>query len=252
MAQRRRETNRAGLRGPVPDASPWRARFHRIYAQLRERIVLLHYPPGARLDVDALASGFGISRTPIRSVLQQLEREGLAITRHGVGTAVTEIDLPHLRESTELRMHLCELIGRLDPRPPAPGVLDTLDRLRQELEALPAELDFEGFARIDMRLHDCKCGLIGNQPLRRIYDELYYRSARMWFFFLPRMDWREEVTALGQDVRLVRGALARGDVAAMGYLTRNAISDGLFRVGDVFAERPAGGPGGHAPQGAGA
>jgi DNA-binding GntR family transcriptional regulator len=253
MAQRQSDgRHRAGLGGTVSDASPWRARFHLIYAQLRERIVLLHYPPGARLDIDALARGFGISRTPIRSVLQQLEREGLAITRHGVGTAVTEIDFAHLRETTELRMHLCELIGRLDPRAPGDGVLAALGRLQRDCDALPDELDFEGFARIDMRLHDCKCGLIGNQPLRRIYDELYYRSARMWFFFLPRLNWPEEVAALGQDIRLVRRALARGDVAAMGFLTRNAISDGLFRVGDLFAERPAGAPDGPPLQGAGA
>lgn len=256
MAQGRADGSRpAGLRGPVSDAvsdaSPWRARFYLIYTQLRERIVLLHYPPGARLDIDALASGFGISRTPIRSVLQQLEREGLAMTRHGVGTAVTEIDFADLREATQLRMYLCELIGQLDPRPPADGMLATLDRLQGECDALPAELDFEGFARIDMRLHDCKCGLIGNQPLRRIYDELYYRTARMWFFFLPRLDWREEVAALGDDIRLVRRALARGDVAAMGYLTRNAISDGLFRIGDLFAERPATVPASPAAGGAG-
>jgi DNA-binding GntR family transcriptional regulator len=240
MDRARAKAGPTGAHGIASDASPWRARFHSIYLELRERIVLLHYPPGARLDIDALARGFGVSRTPIRSVLQQLEREGLAVTRHGVGTAVTQIDFPHLREATQLRMHLCELIGVLDPQLPGDGVLATLAQLEQECDALPAELDCQGFARIDTRLHDCKCGLIGNQPLRRTYDELYYRTARMWFFFLPRMDWREEVAALGDDIRLVRRALARGDVAAMGYVTRNAISDGLFRVGDLFAANGAG------------
>jgi DNA-binding GntR family transcriptional regulator len=225
------------LRRIGEDASPWRARFDSIYRSLRERIVLLHYPPGARLNVDALAEEFGISRTPIRSVLQQLEREGLAKTQHGVGTAVTGIDFRQLHEATRLRMHLCELVGVLDPRQPDAAALDTLDRLQREIDALPAQLDFEGFARIDMRLHDCKCGLIGNRPLRRVYDELYYRTARMWFYLLPRMDWSEEVTALADDIRLVRRALARGDVAAMGYITRNAISDGLVRVGDLLTER---------------
>jgi DNA-binding GntR family transcriptional regulator len=228
------------------DASPWRARFDAIHHRLRQRIVLLHYPPGARLDVDALAREFGVSRTPVRSVLQQLEREGLAITRHGVGTAVTGIDFGQLREATLLRMHLCEVVGVLGPRAPDAAVLSTLERLEEDCGRLSSRLDCAGFAHIDMRLHDCKCGLIGNRPLRRIYDELYYRTARMWFFFLPRLDWREEVAALGEDIRLVRGALARGDVAAMGYLTRNAISNELFRVGDLFARGAAAG-GAHGP-----
>lgn len=224
------------------DASPWRARFDTIYLRLRERIVLLHYAPGARLDIDALAGEFGVSRTPIRSVLQQLERDGLAITRHGVGTSVTEIDFAHLREATELRMYLCEIIGALEPRQPDGAILAALDGLREDCGRLPAAIDIAGFARIDMRLHDCKCGLIGNQPLRRIYDELYYRTVRMWFHLLPRLSWREEVDALAEDVRMTRRALARGDVAAMGHLTRNAISDGLFRIGDLFAGRAAADP----------
>jgi DNA-binding GntR family transcriptional regulator len=222
------------------DASPWRARFRAIYTQLRARIVLLQYPPGARLDVDALAQEFGVSRTPIRSVLQQLEREGLASTRHGVGTSVTELDFAHVREATLLRMHLCEIIGLLEPRMPDEAVLGALEQLEQDCDRLlPGALDCPGFARIDMRLHDCKCGLIGNRPLQRTYDELYYRTARMWFYFLPRMGWRDEVSALRDDIRLSRRALARGDVAAMGFMTRNAISESLFRVGDLFDERGA-------------
>ena len=240
MAREQADPTAAGRRDFGTDASPWRIRFHAIYTQLRERIVLLQYPPGARLDVDALAHEFGVSRTPIRSVLQQLEREGLAITRHGVGTAVTELDFAHVREATLLRMHLCEIIGLLEPRPPGEAVLTVLERLEEDCARLLAgELDCAGFARIDMRLHDCKCGLIGNRPLRRIYDELYYRTARMWFYFLPRMVWRDEAAALHDDIRMARRALARGDVAAMGLMTRNAISDGLFRVGDLFDERGA-------------
>jgi DNA-binding GntR family transcriptional regulator len=240
MARHQADTAAAGRPWLGSDGSPWRVRFHAIYSQLRARIVLLQYPPGARLDVDALAHEFGVSRTPIRSVLQQLEREGLAITRHGVGTAVTELDFAHVREATLLRMHLCEIIGLLEPRAPDETVLSVLERLEQDCDRLlPGELDCPDFARIDMRLHDCKCGLIGNRPLRRIYDELYYRTARMWFYFLPRMGWREEVAALRDDIRMSRRALARGDVAAMGFMTRNAISESLFRVGDLFDERGA-------------
>ncbi len=241
MAPQRPETA-AQAAGLGTDASPWRARFHAIYDQLRARIVLLQYPPGARLDVDALAQEFGVSRTPIRSVLQQLEREGLAITRHGVGTAVTKLDFEHVREAILLRMHLCEVIGMLDPRPPGAPVLAALEMLEKDCDRLlGGGLDCPGFARVDMRLHDCKCTLIGNRPLQRIYDELYYRTARMWFYFLPDMVWREEASALRDDIRMARRALARGDVAAMGFATRNAISDSLFRVGDLFYKRDADG-----------
>lgn len=218
------------------DDSPWRVRFGIIYRKLRQRITLLHYPPGTRLNVDKLADEFNVSRTPIRTVLQRLEREGLAITRHGVGTAVTEIDFKHVREATLLRMHLAELIGTLDPKQPDEELLLSLEDLQRECGNLTDELDLEEFARIDMQLHDCKCSLIGNEALKRTYDELYYRTVRMWFFFLPRMDWATEFAALSEDVHMTARALHRGDVKAMALTTRNAISEGLFRLGDLIFE----------------
>ena len=102
----------------MPDTSPWRLRFNTIHATLRERITLLTYPPGTRLDLDGLAEEFKVSRTPIRNVLQRLERDGLVLTRHGVGTTVTEVDLNHVREAMLLRMHLAEMIGNIQPRLP--------------------------------------------------------------------------------------------------------------------------------------
>lgn len=220
------------------DDSPWRVRFETIYRQLRGRITLLHYPPGTRLNVDDLADEFNVSRTPIRTVLQRLEREGLAITRHGVGTAVTEIDFEHVREAMLLRMHLAELIGTLNPKKPGEELLLSLETLQREFDKITQELALKEFARIDMRLHDCKCSLIGNEPLKRTYDELYYRSVRMWFHCLPRMDWPTEAGALFEDLRLTRGALSRGDVKAMGFITRNAISAGLFRVHGLISNGP--------------
>ena len=227
--------DRFGLDG-VADTSPWRRRFTAIYIALREKITLLHYPPGTRLDLDALASEHGVSRTPIRSVLQRLEAEGLAVTRHGVGTTVTDIDFDRVRDAMVLRMHLAELIGTLSPRPPAAETLDLLEALYRDCSAITDDPSPQKFAHIDMRLNDCKCGLIGNDLLHRTYNELYYRTVRAWFHFLPRMDWATEYAALAQDIDMTLRALRRGDIKAVGYATRNAISGGLYRLDDLIAE----------------
>src|SRR3546814_13334553 len=83
-----------------------RNRFTAMRDEIRERICLLTYPPGTRLSEAALAAEFGVSRTPIRRVLAHLEAGGLVESRHGVGTVVTTIDLPLLREIYALRMRL--------------------------------------------------------------------------------------------------------------------------------------------------
>jgi DNA-binding GntR family transcriptional regulator len=223
--------------GPDPvDTSPWRLRFNAIHKDLREQIILLRYPPGMRLNVDELARQHQVSRTPIRTVLQRLENEGLAITRHGVGSTVTEIDFDHVRDDMLLRMHLAELIGTLKPLCPSEETMERLEQLRDQCTLTSNDASPQTFASIDMQLHDCKCSLIGNELLNQYYDELYYRTVRTWFHFLPRMDWAFEYASLAQDIELTRRALQRGDIAAVGFITRNAISDGLFRLADLIAE----------------
>ncbi len=225
-----------GDHGVKVDTSPWRQRFNTIYKSLREQITLLDYPPETRLDVDALAKEFEVSRTPIRTVLQRLENEGLAITRHGVGTTVTAIDFNLVRDPLLMRMHLAELIGTLSPRVPDETVLIFLEKLLLEFDTLKTSSNSRKFAQIDMQLHDCKCDLIGNELLRRAYDEMYCRSARTWFYLLPRMDWVTEHASLAQDISMTISALKRGDVAAVGYITRNALSSALFRFRDLISE----------------
>ncbi len=64
-----------------------------MHADIRQRICLLDFPPGAQLSETALAEEFGTSRTPVRRVLARLEEEGLVQSVHGVGTLVTDADI---------------------------------------------------------------------------------------------------------------------------------------------------------------
>ena len=226
----------AANRPHLADSSPWRVRFRTIYEDLRKKIILLEHPPGARLDVEALARVHAVSRSPIRTVIQRLESEGLAVTRHGVGTSVAEIDFAKVRDAMLFRMHLAELIGTLAPRPANPNVAAHLEKLAEDFAKIRESESPPTFAHFDMQLHDRKCELIGNDLLRRTYDEMYYRTVRIWFHFLPRLDWETERDALLEDFRQTSRAIRRGDVAAVGFVTRNALSEGLYRLRDLIAE----------------
>jgi len=218
----------------LSDVSPWRIRFRTIYESLRTDITLLRYPPGAIMDISLLARQFGVSRTPIRTVIQRLENEGLTITKHGVGTIVTEIDFSQVRQAMELRMCLAEAMGSLDPRPPNDTIEEKLGSLLSEFTNLENEASLTDFARLDMVLHNCKCELIGNDLLRRSYDELYYRTARIWFQYLPKLTWKSEAESLRRDYQQTLEAVRRNDVTAVGFITRNAVSEALYRINNLI------------------
>ena len=118
------------------------------------------------------------------------------------------------------------------------AVVDQLETLHGECKALSSRA-IRAFARVDVKLHDFKCNLIGNVHLRRTYDEMYYRSVRAWFQYVPRLEFETEKTALLADISQTMSAVRRGDVAAVGFITRNAVSDGLYRL-DALIQQDVG------------
>ena len=181
-------------------------------------------------DIDQLAEEFKVSRTPIRSVLQRLEYQGLLVTRHGVGTIVTYLDFEHLNEAIQLRMKLAELIGELTPNKQVTNQIIDLSQAVTRLKKIRHKVDLEEFARVDIIVHECNIGLIGNTHLLQAYDDLYYRTARMWFYFLPQLNWKKEIDVFINDTETRLSSLELGDIKAFGYMTRNAVSASMIRL----------------------
>lgn len=64
---------------------------------LKMRILMLDLAPGSDLEESVLSEVYGISRTPLREVLQRLCGEGYAIQSPNRGTKVSSMDLSVLR-----------------------------------------------------------------------------------------------------------------------------------------------------------
>ncbi|MGV8885624.1 MAG: GntR family transcriptional regulator [Microbacteriaceae bacterium] len=57
--------------------------------QLRQRIRESEWAVGEKLPTESeFASTYGVSRSTVRAALQQLENQGLTVTRHGLGTFI--------------------------------------------------------------------------------------------------------------------------------------------------------------------
>ncbi|WP_419913398.1 GntR family transcriptional regulator [Hoeflea sp.] len=212
------------------DSSPWRKRFDHIHMALRQRITTLQYEPGMRLDVDRLSEEFGVSRTPVRNVLQRMDQEGLVITRHGVGTIVAPIELEVARHAVQLRVELAALIGVLDPNPINEPIISAIRHARTTYGQIMDEEDPAFFANADMELHAAVCRIIGNPLLFRTYDELYFRTARLWFHYLPSRDRAEEVGIFLNDIDLIVAAAEHRDAKGVGFASRNAIYNAFARL----------------------
>jgi DNA-binding GntR family transcriptional regulator len=77
-----------------------------IYDQLRQSIISLEIPPGAKINVNELQDTYGVSTTPIREAINRLQREGLILYENNVGARVIAIREHDAWEIDDLAMTL--------------------------------------------------------------------------------------------------------------------------------------------------
>lgn len=205
-------------------------RNQQLYAELRDRICMLVYPPGERLSEEALAAEFGISRTPLRRVLARLEDEGLVQSVHGVGTLVTDVDIHEMRHVYDLRMELAQLVGLLSPVTIDDTTIQTVRSFQARGRALEAQPTAERFARLNMDFFDFGLSLSDNQPLREMSERLYYRTARIWLKSIPKMDLVNEVEIFCREIDEITTAIENRDTTAAALIRRAHISMSIQRL----------------------
>jgi DNA-binding GntR family transcriptional regulator len=162
----------------VPSPLVLKSLREQVYDHLRELMSRGEIQPGAFLDLDAIASGLGVSRTPLRDALLQLEAEGFVsiLPRRGVRVE------PLTREDIR---HLYEVVGALEGAAllsafPSIGdaELDALHRLNEEMKDAVLAGDFDRYYDRNLAFHDVFLDRCGNERLvhlvrshkQRLYD----------------------------------------------------------------------------------
>lgn len=76
------------------------------YDHVRKKILSGEYPPGFALLTNDLSAEIGVSRTPVRDALRQLEADGLVTIRAHLGASVKTMDAKEFRELCGMRLAL--------------------------------------------------------------------------------------------------------------------------------------------------
>ncbi len=147
-----------------------------LYLQVAERLRGLIFshtlPPGSWIDEQALASQYGISRTPLREALKVLATEGLVTLKPRRGCYVAE---PDERDLDEIFTILAVLEGRAvadATRRADADDLVRLEALHTELEAATAAGDIDRFFDANQRFHLAVQEIGGNRRLAQMIDDM--------------------------------------------------------------------------------
>jgi DNA-binding GntR family transcriptional regulator len=204
-----------------------------IYQTIRDRICFFDYPPATLLKESELAVEFGVSRTPIRQILQRLEAERLVEVRDGVGTIVTGLDFRRLKDVYELRLRISEIVSDFIDRPTIPEAVEHASALLARAQALGETRDIRRFWDVENERHRLLNALINNEPLRELHDNLYMQTARVWFDIVDSV-WPEALESLCAELAELHRALLLGDVRAIAWTSRNYIAYSMTRLSKHF------------------
>ena len=202
-----------------------------VHVALVDMIMNHDVDPGARLNIDALARGLGVSPTPIREALARMEAEGLVVKEPRRSYTVAPlIGLEDLRALIDFRL-LVE---------PAAAAAAARNATAEQAKALAAFARSGGAGRrdatanrqdmvYDATFHDMVAQLSGNVWLR---DSLARLRSHLHMYRLYHH--ARQAAATKPEHVAIAAAVAAGEADAAAEAMRAHLSTAMRRIDDVF------------------
>ncbi|MGN6033257.1 MAG: GntR family transcriptional regulator [Thermomicrobiales bacterium] len=211
---------------------------HDVRNHLRNQIFDGTLQPGDRIVESRLARDLGISQTPVREALRELEQMGLVVSYPNRGASVRRIEPKDAEEMYTLRAHLEALgvdllLDRLTPQD-----IDALNGLIDEMLAAAAANDPERLTELDTSFHEYILTRSGNSLLLRTWQGI---SPLNWTMLTVIRLKDRNLTELAERHYPIVEALKTGDKAqAEAAIRDHVLNLGERVVGELLkAEQPA-------------
>lgn len=162
-----------------------------VYEYLREQMRRGEILPGSAIDMEETSKKLGVSKTPLRDALLQLEMEDFVTIlprRMVIVNSLTEHDIRNYYEiigSLE-SMALLKAFDALKP-----SDIDTLQRLNDGMKGAIAANDFDTYYEKNLVFHSGFLNLCGNDSLVKLVNNL---KKRLYDFPRPKgfvKEWEE-------------------------------------------------------------
>jgi DNA-binding GntR family transcriptional regulator len=140
-----------------------------VAQRLREAIINGEFALGAMIPEESLAASFGVSRTPVREALNQLQLQGLVVIRPQRGSYVFEPSEADITAICEFRCVVEPRAAELAYLHDRDATLASLQAAIDEMELARAARDAVRYGRADTRLHESFFEHCGNPYLQAAY-----------------------------------------------------------------------------------
>jgi len=208
-----------------------------VHERLREAIIAGRFADGERVNERELAKDLGVSTTPVKEALRQLETEGLVRTEPRRGVFIT-YGAQQAEEMSLARAALESMIARLAAKRATPADIDALRGHIASMDEATRAGDVERLIALNELFHGRIHAASGCDYLRRLQSRQQMYNAATRVALLGRAEERGRAFA---EHRAIFEAIAAGDQDAAERIMRDhVVRSGQLHIDIVFKSAPAG------------
>lgn len=202
--------------------------------RLRELILLEKLPPGLALNERDLSETLGISRTPVREAIRQLEIDGLVSYSESRRPYVADPPLSQLADWLDVQGALEGLAGELVCERATDKELREIASLQELMVELAESQDRYRLFGIDMQFHSAIVSAAHNPALSDTHKTF---NARLWRArYVSAKQMANQATQVRKHQDIVEALLARNGVAASKAL-RQHLANAIKNIKNAYAAR---------------
>lgn len=209
--------------------APPRSRVQQVREQLEDDIVNGRLLPGEQVQVEQLVERFGVSRTPVREALQQLEASGLVEVLPKRGTYVSRLGMPELIQMFEVMAELEAMCARLATRRSDAQRLTEIEDALTQCEVQASANDANAYYYANEHFHQLIYHACGNPFL--VQQTLALKN-RLKPYRRLQLQMRNRIAQSLDEHRQIVRALQQGD----GEAAANAARDHVLIQGQRFTD----------------
>lgn len=206
-----------------------------IYRILEEEIINLTLEPGRVLSENELCGRFCVSRTPIRSVLQRLQENGLVTITPYKGATVTLLDLDSVNQMIYQRLAVETMVLRDFTKICDLFLLEKLRHLvRESRELILGEFEPAQFYELDSALHSVWFVETKKNYIWEMIQKTDSNYSRFRMMDIVEMKNFEQIIEEHEELLTI---LERKDTAAIEPLMKRHLYGGITRLGQLVYTR---------------
>jgi DNA-binding GntR family transcriptional regulator len=180
----------------------------RVFNKLREDILAGIYHENEELKENTIAQELGVSRTPVREALRQLELEGLVTMIPNKGAYVTGITSKDIHDIYMIRSYLEGLCARWACENITEAQIEALDEVLYLSEFHARRSHNEQLVELDNKFHDLIYKGSGSKILNHVLSDFHHYVERVRKITLAKPD---RATKSSQEHAAILDAIRKRD-----------------------------------------